>query len=101
MGKGTFRANVLGNRTNHVASFLTIGDARTTMVASELTSKTTTATNYITVGTNRYIFFTNSDTQATVVGEATALAGATVKGSIALGDNLWHFTSDTAATRLT
>ncbi len=56
--------------------------------------------SYIQIGaTNQYLFVGPSNTEASVVLEATALVGATIKGSLYLGrkGQAWFMTSDTAA----
>lgn len=56
--------------------------------------------SYIQIGANnQYLFVGPSNTEASVVLEATALVGATIKGSLYLGrkGQAWFMTSDTAA----
>lgn len=56
------------------------------------------ATDYVQISTGKIIFGGSLNKEASIVAAATALIGATVKGSIYSGrDDLWYLTSDTSA----
>ena len=92
--------------TSHVDSNMEAKDGTETITGFATISGTTLsganvrATNYVRVGTHKYIFTTTYATEASIVAEATAV-DASVKGSIALGvGRLWVFDGDAAATLL-
>lgn len=116
MGDSHIRSNLKGKLgTETITGFATMGDSSTALVGATVTSSgaisgtgitgtgalqgaTVRATSYITVGTNKYIFFSNSGVEATIISEATALVGTPIKGSLVLAkDNIWVFRSDTSA----
>uniref|UniRef100_A0A6M3L983 Uncharacterized protein n=1 Tax=viral metagenome TaxID=1070528 RepID=A0A6M3L983_9ZZZZ len=120
MGTNKIDANVQGKvGTETITNFATIGDASAALVGATITGAiagtTVTgttitgtgavsganvrATNYVRVGTNRFLFASGLNTQASMVAAATALAGtASIKGSLMLGNGrVWYFVSDTSA----
>ena len=61
------------------------------------------ATNYITVGTGKYIFATDGtvgENSASILAYCAALVSTSKKGSLYMGDVTWTFDSDTTATKL-
>ena len=68
---------------------------------TSVTSPNVIASSYLTVGT-KYVFFSKSGTEASIILEATALVGASVKGSMTLGAGAnWIHNTDTAAKVIT
>lgn len=114
MGDSHIRSNLKGKLgTETITNFATMGDSSTAISGSTVTSagavSGTTITGstyaqapYLIVGTNKYVFFTNANTAATVLADATALVGTPVKGSLSLGaGEIWYFPSDTTASLMT
>ncbi len=88
MGDSNLKSNIIGD------------DAVTISGIASITSGNVKATNYIKIGTHKYIINTAYATEASIVAEATSIE-ASVKGSIALGvGKLWVFDTDTDATLL-
>ena len=69
--------------------------------STSVTTPKLVASSYITVGTNKYIFFGIRTTSATIVAEVTALVATPIKGSLYMGvGELWGFNADTTATKI-
>lgn len=94
MGKSHYTSNIIGKNSNYIASFLSVE------------ASTVKSGGYIRIGGNQYLFSGSVlNTGAAVVAAATALVGATVKGSLfsninATKGNLWYFVSDTSASKV-
>ena len=71
---------------------------------TKFTAPAVVATSYMKFGTGQYIFFGTKQTAATIIANATALAGATVAGSLYLGSGskpgVWIIKSTSVASRL-
>jgi len=111
MGDSHYKSNIKGkDGTETISNFASItgtalvGSTSLTSAAVEgttsLTSPKVIASSYLTVGTNRYLFFNKADTMASVNYDASALTATPRKGSITLGAGaLWVHTADYAATK--
>jgi len=85
--------------TETISGFASIGGTTITATGA-VSGANVQATNYIKIGTHKYIINTAYATEASIVAEATSIE-ASVKGSIALGvGKLWVFDTDTDATLL-
>jgi len=112
MGDSHYKSNIKGkDGTETISNFASItgtalvGSTSLTSAAVEGTTSATSpkviASSYLTVGTDKYLFFSSSNTEASIVLEATALAGASIKGSLTLGDgDLWLHDGDATATMI-
>jgi len=96
MGNSTLSSNIVGKTGNEIIRNI---DRVDTTTASHAVVK---ASSYMRVGPDKYIFDGGAeDFSASITAVATALVGASVSGSIYLGDTqLWFFDSDTTATKV-
>ena len=124
MGDSHYKSNIVGKAgTETISNFATITGAAlvgsstvtspaiegTTSLTSHAVEGTTSVTSpnviaesYVTIGTNKYVFDNNAPTMASIVYDASVLAGASIKGSVTLGDGiLWVHSGDKAATKVT
>lgn len=129
MADNKFTANLKGNAgTETITNFATVGDASTALVGASVVSSgaisgtdiTGTgavsgtdvtgsakvqagtyvkATTHVQIGDRKYLFIGDLTTEASIVPEASSV-NASIKGSLYLGPNLWHFDSDTTATKI-
>jgi hypothetical protein len=87
MGQSHFKSNLIGkNGTEYIASM-----AAVKTVAND--------NGYLKIGGSQYLIVGNSNTEATVLAEATALVGATIVGSLYLGRSgqAWFMTTNASA----
>lgn len=114
MGQSHIDSNIIAkDGTEYIASFAAVKNVTTLSGTNGVftTSNQTTAsanylkasglgdTGYIQIGLTQRIFVGNSNTEAAVIADATALVGTPIKGSMYMsrGGELWFFTSDTTA----
>lgn len=119
MGKSHFKSNVIGYAgTEYIATMakvqtgrLITTNATITTLTGVTTSNVVTASqnvarvsglgdsSYIQLGLQQYLFVGNSNTEATVIAEATALVATPIKGSMYMSrkGNMWFYVSDTQA----
>jgi len=111
MGDSNLRSNMVGTGVETITEIATIEAATLTasgtvncddLTAVDVVSGATVqATNYLRVGTEKYIFISDYVTEASIVAAATAI-NATNIGSITLGAGLlWVHDSNTTASTVT
>ena len=109
MGQSHFKSNYIGYAgTEYIASVAAIknvalieGTTMNVVTASVNTLKASGAGDlgYVQIGATQKIFAGPSNTEASIVAEATAIAGAVIIGGMYLSrvGEAWIFTSNTAA----
>ena len=106
MGDTHFRSNIAGkDGTETISNFATISGTTITgstsvTGTSYVTGGSVRATNYIKLGSHKYIFEGDAGTEATIVAAATAV-DASCKGSLYMGpDTLWLLLTDSTASQV-
>lgn len=104
MGFSHFSSNVVGQTGNEYIATLakvqaTTGAFATLTGSTSLSVPIVSASSYVKIGTAQYIFVGDSNTEATIIAEATALVATPIKGSMYMSTQgkFWGYTSDTTA----
>lgn len=107
MGDSHYKSNIIGKLgTEKISNFHTasvdVCKCATLEGTTSVTSPKVICTNYVTLGTNQYIYFGTEDNKASVLAAATALTGTPLIGSLYLSTsgNVYRFPANDVATPL-